>query len=243
MIAARSPSRSRRLALLTSAALLSFAMGAVAADGAPSPKLDAPKAKIKVPKTEKKETEKRSRRKKLTFDDFDLVVKRNIFDPDRKKYVPATKSGPKPPPPPPPPPQNSIVLKGTMKIDRVQFASFDSSLSDYRGRFDRDSDLGEFKLTEVTATNATLKLSTNKFTLRVGESLSRTGEKPWTAAGKSSFSSGAGFVASKSTNSSAGSTSSSGSTSSAAPAPTGKAKMSLIERMKARRAKAAAEKK
>lgn len=213
-------------------------IGAAAADPAPNPKLEAAKTKLEPARTENKEAEKPRGPKKLTFDDFDLVVKRNIFDPDRKKFVPRADPGPRLPPPPP---RNSIVLKGTMKIDDVQFASFDSSLSDHRGRFDKDSTIGEFKLTDVTGTNATLKLDTNTFTLRVGESLARTGQDPWTAAGSSSYKSGASFAASRSRSSSTTSSASS-TTSSSAPAPTGEARMSLIEKLKARRAqKAAAE--
>ena len=229
MIATFRPFRSCRLALIASLTLAGIALSAAAAD-------DAPKAKPAASKANEKKAEQPNVRKKLAFEDFDLVVKRNIFDPDRKKYVPPVKQAERKPAPPP---RNSIVLKGTMKIDKVQFASFDSSLSDYRGRFNRDADIGEFKLTNVTATNATLKLSTNNFILRVGEGLSRTGKDPWTASGASDFSSGASFVASRSRSSSTGSSASSSSSSS--PAPTGEVKMSLIERMKARRAKAAAE--
>ena len=127
--------------------------------------------------------------KPLTFEDFDLVVKRNIFDPNRRKYVPRSTT----PSAPPPPPKSSLVLKGTMKTPDAEFASFDSTLSGCRGRFEKDQEMGEFKLTSITRTNATLTLSTNVFTLAVGESLSKTGDGPWSAAGRSSFSSGGSY--------------------------------------------------
>lgn len=136
----------------------------------------------------KKEKAKARGPKPLTFEDFDLVVKRNIFDPNRRKYVPRSTT----PSAPPPPPKNNIVLKGTMKTPGSEFASFDGTLSDHRGRFEKDQELGGFKLSAITRTNATLKLGTNVFTLAVGESLSRTGDGPWSAAGRSSFSSGGG---------------------------------------------------
>lgn len=259
MIPTRKNSRSQGWAPLTASLLMGAVVGAFAADTAPNPKLEAMKARLAAasakakasdakaeaagpsaaapdPTSETTTAEQPRGPMRLTFDDFDLIVKRNIFDPDRKKLVPRADPGPRLPPPPP---RNNIVLKGTMKIDQVQFASFDSSLSDYRGRFNKDSDIGEFKLTDVTGTNATLKLDTNKFILRVGEGLSRTGQDPWTAAGKSSYKSGASFAASSGGGSS--SSSSTSAASSSAAAPTGEAKMSLIERLKARRAKAAAE--
>jgi hypothetical protein len=174
----------------------------VPAPAAPGPKPDAEPAaseRDRAPnRTGDKRTEPDTRKptsssgapKPLTFDDFDLIVKRNIFDPNRRKRVPRSTA----PAPPPPPARNSIVLKGTMKTPEAEFASFDSSLSRHRGRFEKNQTLGEFKLTSITRTNATLTLSTNSFTLAVGESLSRTGEGPWSSAGKSSFSSGGGYA-------------------------------------------------
>ncbi len=153
----------------------------------------------------KKEETKARGPKPLTFEDFDLVVKRNIFDPNRRKFVPRSTT----PSAPPPPPKNNIVLKGTMKTPAAEFASFDGTLSDHRGRFEKGQELGGFKLTSITRTNATLKLSTNVFTLAVGESLSRTGDGPWSAAGRSSFNSGGSAGAAGSSSSGASSASSS----------------------------------
>ncbi len=164
---------------------------APASPHAAAPESKAGDAKAPAPKRDgAKKAEPATRGPKpLTFEDFDLVVKRNIFDPNRRKFVPRTATVSAPPPPP----KNNIVLKGTMKTPDAEFASFDGTLSDHRGRFERNQDLGEFKLTSITRTNATLKLSTNVFTLAVGESLSRTGDGPWSAAGRSSFSSGGSF--------------------------------------------------
>ncbi len=156
--------------------------------------------------------------KPLTFEDFDLVVNRNIFDPNRRKIVIRSREEA----PPPPPPRNSIVLKGTMKTPDALFASFDSTLSECRGRFDKDQEFGGFKLTAITRTNATLKLDTNVFALAVGESLSKTGDGPWTAAGRSSFSSGGSYGSSSRSSGSSSSDSGSSSTSSSSSSSGGR---------------------
>lgn len=181
----------------------------------PAPTTEVAAVETPEEKNDAKKEEPRVRGPKpITFEDFDLVVKRNIFDPNRRKYVPRSRT----PSAPPPPPKNNIVLKGTMKTPDAEFASFDSTLSECRGRFERDQEMGGFKLTSITKTNATLTLSTNVFTLAVGESLSKTGDGPWDAAGRSSFSSGGSYgsrsPSSGSSSSSTASTSSSDSSSS-----------------------------
>ena len=187
---------------------------APAAASTPSPdaKSDAGKAESKT--GTKKEASNARGPKPLTFEDFDLVVKRNIFDPNRRKYVPRPRTVSAPPPPP----RSSIVLKGTMKTPDAEFASFDGTLSDHRGRFEKDQELGEFRLTSITRTNATLNLDTNVFTLTVGESLSKTGDGPWNASGRSSYSSG-GSYGSRSGSSGSSSSASSGSSSGSSSSP------------------------
>lgn len=159
---------------------------------------------------------------------FEVVVVRNIFNPNR---------GYKPPPPkeerrdPPPPPTEKLALTGTLISEAGHYGFFDGSKSDYRMVAKLQQEIGGLKLAEVTTTHVRLQSGTNEFQLPIGSEMSRTGTNAWVLAGVRTSSSGES-PASTST-SDGGTTSDSSASSSSAADRSAKLKELLARRKQA----------
>ena len=124
---------------------------------------------------------------------FDVVIKMNIFDPERGTPPPK----PRPATPPPPPVPDRMSLKGTLVEPGKSHAFLDGNQSDFRKVAELNASVGDFKLKEITSEYAILSLEEgNEFKLMVGDELERPPEGEWkliSNSGRSGFSSGSGM--------------------------------------------------
>lgn len=174
--------------LIIAPLLLSLALNIVAAD-----------PKETEPSSEQKE-ETKSGEEELRINDiknFDVLVKLNIFDPQRGTPPPK----PTPPRNEPPPRPDKIALKGTLVEDDKAFAFWDGTLSEFRTVAELKAEVGEFTVKEVTSVYAVLGLADKDFKIHVGDELEKPVGGQWALisnSGRGGFSSGASLGSSKS---------------------------------------------
>jgi hypothetical protein len=118
----------------------------------------------------------RNRADSRSFDRFQLIVERNIFDSERQKRVVNRE-------PPPPrierPRVQTISLNGTIRYDGKAFAFMNSSESEYRGVFSLGDILGDWRLAAIDTRGVKLETDDIELDLPVGKSLRREGEQAW----------------------------------------------------------------
>ncbi len=148
---------------------------------------------------------------------YEVVVTRNIFNPDR---------GRRPPPPktikverrPEPPKAERLVLTGTLVAENGNYGFFDGTKSDYRKVVRANSEIGGLKVIEITSKHASMQDGTNVFELKVGSEMAKQPDAPWKLSeGRSGFSSG-GSLSSAGSGSSATQSSSGGAADEKSPA-------------------------
>jgi hypothetical protein len=107
------------------------------------------------------------------FDAFQLVVERNIFNPNRvgrSKAAPEEK----------PPRIEEISLVGTMNYERGLVAFFDSPDSAFRKAVREGETIGDFKVTRITADGVELMRGDKPLALKVTEQIRRPEGGEWT---------------------------------------------------------------
>lgn len=117
-----------------------------------------------------------------SFEDFKLILQRNIFDPERRPYrEPVREERPAPPPSPSP---DRLRLYGTSVHDGGAYAWFDGTEPGFKQfKAGVGTRMGAFEITGITLTNVALKAEDKKFELAVGGELQRVGNAPWKASG------------------------------------------------------------
>jgi hypothetical protein len=115
----------------------------------------------------------------LDFSAFQVIVDRNIFDPNRYPRRPG-ETGPRPAPKT----VDSLTLVGTMSYDRGTFAFFDGSSPDYRKALKRTDVIAGYQVRTITPDAVELAAGTNMLELPVGTQLRREEDGPWLLAGR-----------------------------------------------------------
>lgn len=127
------------------------------------------------PSGDDRRTNGRGRENSRSFDRFQLIVDRNIFDSERRKQV----ANRQPEPRIEQPRTQTISLNGTISYGGKAFAFVSSSESEYRGVFSPGDTLGGWRLESVDTRGVKLKAEDGELDLPVGKSLRRDGEEAW----------------------------------------------------------------
>ncbi len=143
---------------------------------------------------------------------FQIVVTRNIFNPDRGyRPPPKPKSDPRPPAPPK---ADRLALTGALVTANGNYGFFDGTKSEFRRVARANSEIAGLKIVEITSKHASLRDGTNTYVLKVGSEMEKPVDSPWKLSeGRSSFSSGGSLSSSSgvATSSTGSSTSGAGS--------------------------------
>jgi hypothetical protein len=109
----------------------------------------------------------------LDYNSFDLISKRNIFNPNRR---PGRSIGPRLPAVQ----IDSFTLIGTMSYEKGRFAFFDGTSSEYRKPLKPSDTIAGYRISEITQSGVTLLASSNKvINLPVGTQMKRQDNGPW----------------------------------------------------------------
>ena len=112
--------------------------------------------------------------KKTGFARFELVLQRNIFDPERRPPVQLgvrkTET---------PPPAHRIGLVGVYIDEEQRVALFAGSSGEYNLTLVTGESIAGFKVTSITTDNITLRKGDREIELRVGASLRKQGDEDW----------------------------------------------------------------
>jgi hypothetical protein len=109
------------------------------------------------------------------FTNFNVIVKNNIFDPNRRpgrEYVPTQRQSVRE--------VESFALKGTASLGDDNFAVFDGSSSEYHKAARVSDSIASYKVAAITPDLVKLANGTNQVELRVGMRMRREAEGPWT---------------------------------------------------------------
>ncbi|HEX3797348.1 MAG TPA: hypothetical protein VH413_01500 [Verrucomicrobiae bacterium] len=107
------------------------------------------------------------------FHSFDLISKRNIFDPTRSgtRIIRRTER---------PPRVDSFTLVGTMSYEQGRYAFFDSNSSEYRKTLKPMDKIAGYKITQIADDHIVLAASSNRtFNLPVGMRMRRQEGGSW----------------------------------------------------------------
>jgi hypothetical protein len=110
-----------------------------------------------------------------SFDEFKLITRRNIFDPNRSApgRPRRTEETPKPKR------IDYMNLVGAMSYEKGRFAFFDGSSSEYRKSVKLGDSIAGYKVADVTANKVTLASGDKRIELPVGGQLKREDEGEW----------------------------------------------------------------
>lgn len=108
------------------------------------------------------------------YDSFSIIVRRNIFDPNRRpmrSYSPRTGPTPR---------VNEFTLVGTMSYPKGKFAFFDGSSSDYRKVLEPGGSIaGYFTIKDVTPKTVTLAANGKEVEMSIGSQMRNEGPNDW----------------------------------------------------------------
>ncbi len=112
----------------------------------------------------------------VAFDDFRLVVERNIFDPERRRREPEnvrTEALPERPP------TDRILLVGVLVEEATAYCFFESDVREYRGVAALGESLGDLRVAEIKTGEITLAEGERTIKMSVGMSLMKEGDGEW----------------------------------------------------------------
>jgi hypothetical protein len=109
----------------------------------------------------------------LDYAAFQLIVDRNIFDPNRFPRGPGTQRVRTPRS------FDSLTLVGTMSYEKGTFAFFDGTSSDYKKALKLTDSIAGYKVTNIAPNGVKLATGTNELELSVGAQLRREEDGPW----------------------------------------------------------------
>jgi hypothetical protein len=159
----------------------------------------------------------------LDYASFQLIVDRNIFDPNRFPHGPGVRVRQAPRS------VDYVTLVGTMSYEKGTFAFFDGTSSDYKKVLKLTDSIAGYKVTTIAPNAVKLASGTNELELSVGAQLRREEDGPWLLSSQSTAY--AATPASSSTNAAA-------TTTAAGSDPTsGSAESDIIKRLMQKREK------
>lgn len=107
-----------------------------------------------------------------SFGNFEIIINRNIFDPNRRGFHPYQ-------------PRNfsrspdSFALVGTMSYSKGKFAFFDSSRPEYKKVLEPGATIAGYKVKDVTPKKVILEVNTNEVAMDVGTRMVNEGPGKW----------------------------------------------------------------
>jgi hypothetical protein len=107
-----------------------------------------------------------------SFDSFDIISSRNIFDPNRRafrRYERAPSHTP-----------DVVALVGTMSYTKGKFAFFDGTKSDYKKVLEPGAIIAGYTIKDITPKDVTLAANGKEMTLNVGTQMQKDGGNDWT---------------------------------------------------------------
>lgn len=109
------------------------------------------------------------------IDQFQLIWKRNIFDPQRAR------DGEAPPPTESEhvPVIDSFTLLGSMSYEKGKFAFFDGTSSEYRKTLEAGGKIGDFTVAEIDPAKVVLQSAEKKIDFPVGAQMKRADKGEW----------------------------------------------------------------
>lgn len=108
------------------------------------------------------------------FNDFKIILDRNIFNARRSGGSTArTADGEKPPR------EDRITLVGTLSYEKGPYAFFDGSSPEFRKVAEKGKSIAGYTITAIDADAVQMTAGTNSITLRVGMELRREEEGEW----------------------------------------------------------------
>ncbi len=106
------------------------------------------------------------------FHSFDIIYKRNIFDPSRSGRRPSTYTRPRQ--------VDTFTLVGTMSYEKGRFAFFDGSSSEYRKTLKPAEKIAGYKIAEIAPDHIVLAAASNQtINLPVGTRMRRQDGGAW----------------------------------------------------------------
>ncbi|HEY2083561.1 MAG TPA: hypothetical protein VGI88_12315, partial [Verrucomicrobiae bacterium] len=109
-----------------------------------------------------------------TFDSFNIITRRNIFDPNRSpRYVPTNYTQHSRPA------VESLDLVGTMSYPKGKFAFFDGSSSQYKKVLEPGADIAGYTVKDISPTTVTLAANGKEFEMKVGAELRNEAGGGW----------------------------------------------------------------
>ncbi|MBN1517814.1 hypothetical protein JXA32_14715 [Candidatus Sumerlaeota bacterium] len=109
-----------------------------------------------------------------SFDQFERIVKRNIFDPNRQADTPPAAPVERPDPPPTVESKERIYLIGTLLTDRKQVALFEGDKNEYNKDVQQGGQLEKFTVEAISISSVSLVNGESKLDLPVGSALERS---------------------------------------------------------------------
>jgi len=110
-----------------------------------------------------------------SFDSFKIIIRNNIFDPNRSPRIAYTNHS-----------QrverratDYIALVGTMSYEKGKFAFFDGSNGQYKKVLEPGGSLAGYTVKEITQNDVTLAANGKEFQMKVGTQLRNDGQSGW----------------------------------------------------------------
>jgi hypothetical protein len=107
------------------------------------------------------------------FNDFKIIVDRNIFNARRSGGSTGRTDGEKPPR------EDRITLVGTLSYEKGPYAFFDGSSSEFRKVAETGKSIAGYTITAIDTDAVKMTAGTNSITLHVGMELRREEEGEW----------------------------------------------------------------
>jgi len=117
------------------------------------------------------------------FKSFNLILDRNIFDPDRRGPREQRRERP-----PEPPREESFTLLGTMFYSDKQLAFFDGTDSNWAGAVKLGESVAGHKITKIDFDKIEVDWNGEIIILEVGFARTKRGEEPWSTKGRNEWS-------------------------------------------------------
>jgi hypothetical protein len=103
-----------------------------------------------------------------TYDSFNIISQRNIFDPNRRGIRPPRNYTE-------PHNQDVLALVGTMSYPKGKFAFFDGTKTDYKKVLEPGASIAGYTIKDITPKDVTLAANGKDLTLKVGSQMRKEG--------------------------------------------------------------------
>jgi type II secretory pathway component PulC len=107
-----------------------------------------------------------------TFDSFNVIEHNNIFDPNRRPYIPGPRIHDAPR-------MEGFALRGTMSYSKGKFAVFDGTSGEYNKVLSEGGNIAGYTVKEITPNDVTLSANGKDFKMPVGRQVRKQQGGSW----------------------------------------------------------------